>query len=61
MQALVGVVPAGAVWGTTGSAGDCACWWVLAGASAGPAQGLYGRCRNVVEVHGKEKVYGSIP
>jgi hypothetical protein len=26
-----------------------------------PAQGLYGDCRNRLVVHGKEKVYGSIP
>jgi hypothetical protein len=33
----------------------------LAAASVTAAQGLYGRYEDVLVVHGKEKVYGSIP
>jgi hypothetical protein len=33
----------------------------LATASVGAGQGLYGRYRDFLVVHGKEKVYGSIP
>ena len=33
----------------------------LATASVGAGQGLYGRYRDLLVVHGKEKVYGSIP
>ena len=33
----------------------------LARASVGAGQGLYGRYRDFLVVHGKEKVYGSIP
>jgi hypothetical protein len=34
---------------------------LLAGASVYPVQDLYGRYRDSLAVHGKEKVYGSIP
>ena len=34
---------------------------LLAAASAGTGQGLHGRYRDFLVVHGKEKVYGSIP
>jgi hypothetical protein len=34
---------------------------LLVPASFRPVQGLYGGCRDRLAVHGKEKVYGSIP
>ncbi len=41
--------------------GACHGWWQLALASVRPAEGLCGDCRSRVVVHGKDKVYGSIP
>ena len=39
----------------------CGGQWQLAPASVEPVQGLYGDYSDRLAVHGKEKVYGSIP
>ena len=39
----------------------CACWRPLARASVSPSQRLCAGVRDATGVHGKEKVYGSIP
>jgi hypothetical protein len=55
------IIPGGNSGGRMPPAGDSGGQPLLETASVGPGQGLYGRYRDVLVVHGKEKVYGSIP
>ena len=49
------------MWGRCALAGACRCWRLLLRVSVLPGQRLYKDLRDFLVVHGKEKVYGSIP
>jgi hypothetical protein len=55
------VITRGAIWGRMPPAQACPSLRQPAGANEWPDQRLYGDNGNGLVVHGKEKVYGSIP
>jgi hypothetical protein len=55
------IIPGGNSGGRMPPAGASGGQPPLATVSVGAGQGLYGRYRDFLVVHGKEKVYGSIP
>jgi hypothetical protein len=55
------IIPGGQLGGRMLPAGASEGQPPLATVSVGAGQGLYGRYRDFLVVHGKEKVYGSIP